>query len=87
MSKKLNIQNGTIWAVEGSDRVPFDNLQSALDYQARCCGLSCCEKLIRLEDQETGDKMTLYFSGGALKIKNEKTGSIYTVGRTQDGGQ
>lgn len=48
-------------------------LEQALDELAKCCGFSCCEKLIRIPDRTTGETVELFFDGGDLK---------YTVGGT-----
>lgn len=79
MKSKVYIESGKIWAVEGHNRIAFDDFQEVLDYLAKCCGVSCCERLVRLKDKVTHDTNTLYFENGALKTKNEVTGVVKTV--------
>lgn len=79
MSNKVNIETGSLYIIHKGEKKAFQSLNEAMDYLGKCCGYSCCEKLLRLEDQTTGDKMVLYFEGGALKVKDEKTGVIKTA--------
>lgn len=43
--------------------------REALDEVAKCCGLSCCEELIRIPDQTTGTSTEIYIDNGSLKVK------------------
>lgn len=56
------------------------NLRQALDELARCCGESCCERLIRIPDKTTGKTVELYFDDGVLKYDID--GTTYTVSLT-----
>lgn len=54
-------------------------LSQALDELAKCCGFSCCEKLIRIPDQTTGETAELFFDGGDLKYTIGGTTYVVTV--------
>ena len=45
-------------------------LRQALDEVAKCCGQDCCNNVIRITDNVTGDLMELSVESGALVINN-----------------
>lgn len=49
--------------------------KEALDEHAKCCaGISCCENLIRIKDQSTGETYTIQIVNGEIVLRNETTG-------------
>lgn len=80
----LYTKNNRSGVVYGGGRKGFDNLQDALNEEAKCCGIDCCEGLIRLDDQVTFDSMTIYFRNGTMYIKNEKTGAVTSIAGAPD---
>lgn len=60
------------------------NLREALDELGKCCGFDCCSNTIRINDQETGDLVEVYFEDGDLKFSIG--GTTYTVTATSDQG-
>lgn len=74
---KVKVQRGILYAKNRKgDRKGFDNLEDALRAEAECCGIDCCENLIRLNDQVTGESFTIAIRSGVLVLTNEATGDI-----------
>lgn len=49
------------------------HLESALQELAKCCGVDCCEGVIRITDQETGEIVEISVVDGVLTIDNDPT--------------
>lgn len=57
-------------------------LKEANNELAKCCGIDCCNNLIRLPDQSTGVRTELYFENGSLKVNID--GTIYVATLTAE---
>lgn len=73
-----------MWHVEKSERKGFSTLDEALDEKAKCCGVSCCEKLLRLQDRVTRVTYSLFWENGALIQLNEETGVKTFITQPED---
>lgn len=82
---KVKVQRGVLYTKNyKGERVGFENLTDALREEAKCCGIDCCERLIRLDDQVTGTSYTIAIRNGELVLTNEATGDIDNVTGTTD---
>ena len=62
---KVNTALGTFWNSKGNDLT----FQEALDEAAKCCpGVSCCQNALYLNDTETGERVKIQVTNGALTI-------------------
>lgn len=53
-------------------RIGVDTLNEALRLASQCCGVDCCEGVLRLPDQTTGETFEIYMEDGFLKYRNSE---------------
>ena len=73
-------QKGRVITTGGMLKTPSGRnlgLQEAQNELAKCCGIDCCNNLIRLPDQSTGSRIIMYFEDGNLKFSVGDT--VYVV--------
>ncbi len=82
---KVKVERGVLYSKSSrGERKGHQTLEDALNEEAKCCGIDCCENLIRLRDQVTGTSYTLSFKSGVLSITNESNGDIDGITGTTD---
>lgn len=63
---KIRFTDGTVFVLKKGGRESINSLDEALELKAKCCGISCCDNTITLDDQTTGDKYVIYVNNGVL---------------------
>lgn len=66
--KNVIVAKGLIWGVVNGKRVGFESLDEAMDFMSQCCGIDCCNNVIRLRDKVTGVVQEISVSNGELQI-------------------
>lgn len=65
-SNRVRITGGMMTDKKGRG---IDSLEEAMEEQAKCCGISCCDNVIRLDDRENGNKYEMGFVNGVLSFR------------------
>lgn len=76
---KIFLPKGHLWSKDSrtrDGRRGYETLNDALDTLARerCCGVDCCEGVLRLTDQVTGEVTVISVSDGSVLIDADGTG-------------
>jgi len=72
---KVKVERGVLYSKSSrGERKGHQTLEDALNEEAKCCGIDCCENLIRLKDQVTGTSYTIAVRSGSIVLTNELTG-------------
>jgi hypothetical protein len=73
MNKKtIHSPKGTFWIVKNNKRVGIDSLDEALDERSKCCGVSCCDNVLRLKDMVTGVVTPVGIVNGVVTVLTEE---------------
>lgn len=71
----IGTASGLFWRLVGRKREAVNTLREALDAEAKCCGVDCCDNVIRINDTVTGNLMVISIASGVLKINGTSSGS------------
>lgn len=84
IKSKFHFLKGVFWEVVNGKRVGIEDVGIALDRvtNSRCCGVDCCESVLYLRDQVTGNINKIGVSEGELVILEVKTPAGEVVPQT-----
>lgn len=67
ITKRFKVFNNII-KLQGKKRESVNYLEDALEDLSQCCGVDCCNNVLRLRDQVTDEIMEVSISNGVLNI-------------------
>ncbi len=67
ITKRFKVFNNIVKLV-GKQRESVEYLEDALEDLSDCCGISCCDNVIRLRDQTTNEIMEISIVNGVLTV-------------------
>ena len=65
---KVKVSSGTLTSRKRGKN--YSDLQEALNDLAKCCGVDCCDGVIRLTDQVTGTLKKISIQDGVLVVED-----------------
>lgn len=70
MANTIKLGKGLMWQLTRGKRENVEDLQSALDILAECCGgYSCCKGGLIMNDRTDGSKFLVFIENGAIDIE------------------